>query len=237
VTEEADASYSIARLTFRPRPARGDRGPRDESLGLDDTRDGWLYVPETAESSPPLFVYLHGATGTGRSHGRAVLAAADRYGVAVVAPDSRHVQTWDLIAARAFGPDVAHLDRVLDAVVDQVDVDTSRIAIGGVSDGASYALSLGLSNGDVFTTVVAYSPGFLAVAEPNGRPRVFVSHGTSDPILPFEQCSGTIVPMLRQAGYEVEFDIFDGGHTVPPPVADAGVRWWLEGDAQHSQVF
>ena len=64
-------------------------------------------------------------------------------------------QTWDLIAQRAFGPDVAHLDRVLDAVVDRVDVDTDRMAVGGVSDGASYALSIGLTNGDVFGTVIA----------------------------------------------------------------------------------
>ena len=217
----------LGRLSFRLRPAGGEGGPRDEHLGLGDERDGWLYVPETAEAGAPLLVFLHGATGTGHSHGRAVLAAADRFGVVVVAPDSRHGQTWDLIATRAFGPDVAYLDRVLDAVVDRVDVDTDRLAVGGVSDGASYALSIGLSNGDVFGTVVAFSPGFLAVAEPNGRPRVFVSHGRSDPILPFETCSGTIVPMLRRADYEVELELFDGGHTVPPEVADTGVRWWL----------
>ena len=36
--------------------------------------------------------------------------------------------------------------------------------------------------------------------------------------------------MLRQAGYVVQLDLFDGGHTVPPPVADAGVGWWLDAD-------
>ncbi len=215
------------RLTFRPRPATGGAGARDEPLGLDDERDGWLYVPDTAEAGAPLLVFLHGATGTGHSHGRAVIAAADRFGVVVVAPDSRFPQTWDLIVQRGFGPDVPHLDRVLDAVVDRVDVDTGRMAVGGVSDGASYALSIGLSNGDVFDTVIAFSPGFLAVREPNGQPRVFVSHGRSDPILPFESCSGTIVPMLEQAGYTVELELFDGGHTVPPEVADTGVGWWL----------
>jgi phospholipase/carboxylesterase len=216
------------RLTFAVRGAGGESGPRDERLGLGDDRDGWLYVPETAEAGAPLLVFLHGATGTGHSHGRAVLAAADRFGVVVVAPDSRHGQTWDLIAHRAFGPDVAQLDQVLDVVVDRVDVDTSRIAVGGVSDGASYALSVGLSNGDVFGTVIAFSPGFLAVREPVGEPRVFVSHGTADPILPYESCSGTIVPMLREAGYVVQLELFDGGHTVPPPVADTGVGWWLD---------
>jgi phospholipase/carboxylesterase len=219
--------HLTGRLTFSVRAARGEGGARDEPLGLDAERDGWLYVPDTAEAGAPLLVFLHGATGTGHAHGRAVIAAADRYGVVVVAPDSRHPQTWDLIAARAFGPDVAHLDRVLDAVVDRVDVDTDRMAVGGVSDGASYALSIGLTNGDVFETVIAFSPGFLAVLEPGGRPRVFVSHGRSDPILPYEACSGTIVASLRHADYEVELELFDGGHTVPPEVADAGVGWWL----------
>jgi phospholipase/carboxylesterase len=173
-------------------------------------------------------VFLHGATGTGHSHGRAVLAAADAHGVVLVAPDSRHGQTWDVIAARRFGPDPVFLDQVLDAVVDRVDVDTARMAVGGVSDGASYALSIGLTNGDVFGTVLAFSPGFLVAIEPSPeRPRVFVSHGTADPILPYEMCTATFVPPMREAGYEVELDLFDGGHTVPPEVADAGVAWWL----------
>jgi phospholipase/carboxylesterase len=222
-----------ARLRFRVRPANPGRpgvdGGRDEPLGLGEDRDGVLYVPDTAEAGAPVLVFLHGATGSGRRHLRAVLAAADRYGVVLVAPDSRHPSTWDLIADQRFGPDVAFLDRVLDSLVDGlgVDVDTSRLAIGGVSDGASYALSLGLSNGDVFPTVIAFSPGFLAVPGTAGRPRVFVSHGTSDPVLPIDACSRSFVPLLEQAGYEVRFHEFDGGHTVPPPVADAGLRWWL----------
>jgi phospholipase/carboxylesterase len=112
-------------------------------------------------------------------------------------------------------------------VVDRVDGDTGRLAVGGVSDGASYALSIGLSNGDVFATVLAFSPGFLAVADATGTPRIFVSHGTRDPILPIDACSRSFVPPLREAGYEVNFREFDGGHTVPPPIADEGLRWWL----------
>ncbi len=227
-----------ARLHFRPRPAApsqsGFDGGREEPLGLGVERDGLLYVPDGAEPGAPVLVFLHGATGTGRRHLRAVLAAADRYGVVLVAPDSRHAHSWDLIAERRFGPDVAFLDRVLDALVGplDVDVDTSRLAVGGVSDGASYALALGLSNGDIFSTVLAFSPGFLVVPEAIGRPRIFVSHGTADAILPIDACSRSFVPVLRQAGYEVEYHEFDGGHTVPPPVSDAGLRWWLGPDGE-----
>jgi phospholipase/carboxylesterase len=231
----------LARLRFRPpdgvRPPSGS-GPldgREEPLGLGtgtgDARDGLLYVPDTAERGAPVLVFLHGATGSGRAHVRAVLGAADRYGVVVVAPDSRAATSWDLIAQGRIGPDPAFLDRVLDALAGRLgsdlDVDLSRLALGGVSDGASYALTLGLSNGDVFPTVLAYSPGFLAVPEPVGQPRVYVSHGTADRVLPIDACSRSLVPVLRQAGYDVRFDEFDGGHTVPPAVADRGVGWWL----------
>jgi phospholipase/carboxylesterase len=224
-----DVDYSRARLGFRSRATTGPVSGRDEPLGVGGGRDGVLYVPDTAERSAPIMVFLHGATGSGRGHLRAVLAAADRYGVILVAPDSRLGGTWDLIAAHRFGPDVEFLDRVLDAVVGRVDADLSLLAIGGVSDGASYALSVGLANGDVFSTVIAFSPGFLAVPEPVGKPRIFVSHGTADPILPIDGCSGAFVPQLRQAGYEVMFRPFDGGHTLPPEISDHGLRWWLAG--------
>jgi phospholipase/carboxylesterase len=99
-----------------------------------------------------------------------------------------------------------------------------------VSDGASYALAIGLSNGDIFSTVLAFSPGFLVVPEAAGGPRIFVSHGTADAILPIDACSRSFVPVLRQAGYEIHFDEFDGGHTVPPAVSDEGMSWWLTGN-------
>jgi phospholipase/carboxylesterase len=220
--------YEMGRLSFALRPATGKPGERDEPLGLGAGRDGVLYVPDTAGPGAPLLVFLHGASGTGRAHLRAVLGALDRYGVILVAPDSRG-PSWDLIVERRFGPDVAFLDRVLDAVVDRVDADTRRLAIGGVSDGASYALSIGLTNGDVLPTVLAFSPGFLVAPNPTGEPRIFVSHGRSDPILPIDACSRSFVPSIRGAGYEVNFREFDGGHTVPAPISDEAVRWWLDG--------
>src|SRR6185437_4861583 len=125
--------------------------------------------PDTAERSAPLMVLLHGAGGTGRRELRPVLAAADRYGTVIVAPDSRG-RTWDLLLG-GFGPDVAFIDRALDAAVDRCDVDLARCAVGGISDGASYALGLGLSNGDIFSTVIAFSPGFAAAGGLVGRPR------------------------------------------------------------------
>jgi predicted esterase len=58
-----------------------------------------------------------------------------------------------------------------------------------------------------------------------GRPRVFVSHGTRDTVLPIDRSRRIIVPTLRRNGYIVTFREFDGGHDVPPPIAAEGLNW------------
>ena len=152
--------------------------------------------------------------------------AADQMGVAVLAPDSRS-GTWDAIRGD-FGEDVAFINRALDSVFDRVQIDPARIAIGGFSDGASYGLSLGLANGDLFPKVVACSPGFIIQAPAHGRPRLFFSHGRSDQILPIDQCSRVMVPRLKSMGYDVVFREFDGRHELPPDIAIDALRWMSE---------
>jgi phospholipase/carboxylesterase len=101
------------------------------------------------------------------------------------------------------------------------------VAISGFSDGASYALSVGLANGDVFSHVAAFSPGFVPRAVRVGRPRVFISHGTMDEVLPIASCSRRIVADIRRGGYDVRYDEFEGPHTVPVAVARAAIDWFL----------
>jgi phospholipase/carboxylesterase len=193
-------------------------------LGLASGRDALLQLPSNPSAGPlPLLLMLHGATQSGASMLRRIGAAADEAGVAVLAPDSRG-GTWDAIRGE-FGEDVAFLDRALEHVFARVSVDPARLVIGGFSDGASYALSLGLANGDLFPRVAAFSPGFVISAAVHGHPRFFISHGTSDPILPIDQCSRVIVPRLRSMGYDVTFREFDGRHELPPDVAREGMRW------------
>ena len=102
----------------------------------------------------------------------------------------------------------------------------------GFSDGASYALSLGLTNGDLFTHVLAFSPGFMAPRKRRGKPRLFLSHGTRDRVLPIDPCSRRIVPQVRRAGYDVTYREFDGPHTVPDEIAREAVDWFLPRHAE-----
>ena len=194
------------------------------SLGLGHERDALLHVPPAAAARPlPLVVLLHGA-GSSAQAGIALLAdLADEHGLLLLAPDSRG-STWDVIRG-GFGPDVEFLDTALEYVFASCPVERARIALGGFSDGASYALSLSITNGDLFSHLVAFSPGFAAPAEPVGRPRIFVTHGVGDRVLPIERCSRQLVPVLRGGGYDVTYEEFDGGHTVPPALARRGVTW------------
>ena len=139
----------------------------------------------------------------------------------ILAPESRG-PTWDVILG-AYGPDVAFLDAALRAVFGRCRVDGRRVALAGFSDGASYALSLALGNGDLFTHALAFSPGFAAPPGQVGLPRLFVSHGVSDDVLPVDACSRRLVPRLRAAGYEVRYREFPGGHFVPPELASEAV--------------
>jgi phospholipase/carboxylesterase len=123
---------------------------------------------------------------------------------------------------------VEAIDRALKETFSHYAVDPARLAVGGFSDGASYALSLGINNGDLFTDVLAFSPGFMALSVGVGTPRFFVSHGNRDGVLPIQETSRRIVPELERDDYEVRYREFDGPHTVPLSVAreaSIGLPW------------
>lgn len=220
------------RLLSRPAtPPPADAAPTGlRPLGLGPERDGLLYVPPSYDMSrpAPLALMLHGAGGDARGGISPFLGLADEAGLVLLAPESRG-RTWDVLGGlflSGYGPDVEFIDRALGRTFGRLAVDPERLAIEGFSDGASYALSLGLTNGDLFTHVVAFSPGFSAPAERRGKPPVFVSHGTADEVLPIDRTSRTIVPQLKRDGYEVLYREFEGPHTVPKPIAREALEWF-----------
>jgi phospholipase/carboxylesterase len=208
-----EQSQQAGRLRARPQtqPADGD------------VPQGWeLDVPAAAHAGEPcaLAVSFHGAGSTARA-GLGLLPADPQ--LIRLAPQS-FGSTWDVIQG-GFGHDVARLDDALESVFARYTVDPRRVALAGFSDGASYALSLGVGNGDLVTHIAAFSPGFLAPATQSGRPRCFITHGTQDRVLPIDRCSRRLVPALRGAGYDVTYEEFDGGHVVLPHHARAATDW------------
>ncbi len=168
---------------------------------------------------------LHGAGGNAHGPINALSPYAESHGFVLLAVDSQD-STWDAIDG-SYGPDVRFIDHALRYVFARCVVDPARLVIRGFSDGASYALGLGLTNGDLCTRIVAHSPGFIPPSDTprTGTPELFVSHGTFDPVLPIDATSRVLVPSLRSLGYDVTYVEFDGGHTVPPDVALSAATW------------
>ena len=205
-----------------------------------------MYLPPDSSSQPlPLLVLFHGAGGDGDSFLRRLLPAVGAQRMALLAPDSRG-STWDavtpaystyieVIAGDAhlagFGPDVAFVDQALTRVFDTVAIDPARIAVTGFSDGATYALSLGLRNGQLFHQVMAFSPGFIVGAVPDEepeRPAVFVAHGRADGTFPVRDTGARVVATLKDRGYDVTFRPFNGGHELPNSVATEAIVWFID---------
>jgi len=227
-SEEISGPAADARLTARPGSPTEAPVPGESALGIESGRDGLLYVPSGYDpgTPAPLLVLLHGAGG-GAADWRPTFADAGGRGFVVLALDSRGT-TWDRVRGD-FGGDVGFMDAALSHTFARCAIDPDRILLAGFSDGASYALSLGVGNGDLFTHLGAFSPGFVNSGERLvGMPRIFVSHGTQDNVISIETSRQSIVPLLRGAGYDVRFEEFEGGHTVPGGIFDAAMDWFLE---------
>ena len=210
------------RLSFRPAAPSPSRGARTGTyrVEVDGGRAAVVHAPDV--SGPlRLVVMLHGAGGEPGRTLEILRPYAESHRLLIVAPASRR-PTWDVILG-AFGPDVRTVDTLLRRLTDDHAVD--GLTVGGFSDGASYALTLGRVNGDVFDSVIAFSPGFEVAPAVHGRPRFYVSHGTRDQVLPIDACSRRIVPELRRQGYDVTYEEFDGPHEVPAEVRSSAVDW------------
>jgi predicted esterase len=221
---EIEENSQHGRLTARPgQPVSASAGtglisfdgPTGDLLGL-------AYVPAPADGRPyRLALLLHGAGGSPRHGLDLLLPAADEHRLLLLAPKST-LATWDVIVD-GFGKDVRRIDRLLEEITDSYPVED--VIVGGFSDGASYALSIGLTNGDLFSAVLAFSPGFAAPLVLHGQPGVFVSHGIADRVLPIDACSRRLVPRLEAMDYQVTYKEFEGGHEVPEQIVNQAVSW------------
>jgi phospholipase/carboxylesterase len=202
--------------------------PGRHNLKLENNRDGVLYVPAgyTVGTPMPLILMLHGAGGSGERM-TYTFPLADEFGAIVLAPDSRDERSWDA-ALGGWGPDLEFLGRAVRRTSELCSIDRARMCVAGFSDGASYALSLGIGSGDVFSHVAAFSPGFMRPRDAQGKPRIFISHGTNDQVMPIDVTSRKFVPSLKALGYDVTYREYEGRHGVPLPIVREAFEWFLK---------
>ncbi len=217
-----------SRLSARPPARRELKSAPESGLSTLDVRNArrevLLYVPRTAEDAAPprLVLSFHGAGGEPTTAVGRFRRFADENRLMILAPASQSA-TWDVVSG-GWGRDVKVIDAALEQVFSAYDVDDDMI-ISGFSDGASYALSLGLANGDLFRHIIAFSPGFVATAPHVGSPDIFISHGTKDQVLPIDSTTRVIAPDLLEQGYAVKVYEFNGPHGVTDSVMTSAIRW------------
>lgn len=166
----------------------------------------------------PLFTVFHGAGRQDAMLVKACRGEPDRRNAFFLVPRSVE-PTWDLIV-RGPRSDLDFLEYAYDLIARRYPIDPGRRVLIGYSDGASYALSLALSNPRVFEAALCWAAGFVVldrenVAEGDPKPRIYLEYGTHDELFAFDQVALPMKQNLEQAGYSVEFSVDEGGRHWP----------------------
>ena len=218
----------MGRLSFtHAEPTRGALPPGRHRLGIAEDRDAVLYVPEglDANTEIPLLLMFHGAGGFPEKVLPFLEEHAERNKFLLLAPHSMY-PTWDIVIGGS-GPDLERLHQALTAVTSHYRIDRNHLGFAGFSDGASYALSIGITNGDIASHVMAFSGGFMSIFMQEGEPKVFIAHGLIDEQLPIDTAGRANAAKLKAAGYDVQFVEFNGLHVIHPPVVTMAVDFFL----------
>jgi phospholipase/carboxylesterase len=110
---------------------------------------------------------------------------------------------------------------VVEELTQSSGLPLSRVVLGGFSQGSMLSCDVALRLEEAPAALVAFSGTLLSEDEWKTRAgrraglRVLQTHGREDPLLPFTQAE-RLRDMLSDAGLEVEFHAFDGGHGIPP---------------------
>jgi phospholipase/carboxylesterase len=201
-------------------------------LGIvDDERDGTLYVPKAYKPGVPMpaMMMLHGFAGSADGV-RSLFPLAEEFGVILIAPESRGL-TWGQ-SIPGFDADVRYLGPAYRYVTSILDIDRQHVALAGISDGAGYALSMGLAYGDTFNHVIVLSGGLMIPFRYQGMPRFFFAHGLDDMQMPIDRTARLFVPELKAKGYDVTLHEYQGGHRVPPAEMREAFKWFVASKPQ-----
>lgn len=219
----------LGRMTFRlpSPPGEAPLPPGRHALQFPEGREAVLVVPEglDLERPVPLLVMFHGAGGDANKILPHFVRWARARRFLLLAPQSMF-PTWDVVIG-GHGPDLERLDIALSQVASHFHIDSGHLAFAGFSDGASYALSVGLSNGDVVSHVIALSAGFMNTFTRHGAPRVFMAHGRTDTQLPLETSARLHALRLLQDGVDLTLLPFDGDHAIVPEVVERAIGFFM----------
>lgn len=237
---------SVSQFFLEP-PARDDTALADRLASLDPTREGVgvmhgggpagtrgafsLYVPETYDASQPLplVVAMHGGSGNGGAFLWSWVREARTRNLIVIAPTAIG-STWSLMEPEVDGPNI---DRMVEEVAAQWNVDPSRQLLTGMSDGGTFSYVLGLGGKGRFTHLApiaaAFHPMMMTFASADrvrGLP-IHIVHGARDWMFP-PGMAREAERVLAEAGAAVVYrEIADLSHTYPRDENAAILDWFL----------
>lgn len=203
---------------FRVREPSGERG------GFD------LYVPESYDGAQPwpLVMALHGGSGTGEDFLWTWLREARSRRFLLVAPTSLG-STWSMMGDDIDAP---ILHRIVDYIAANWRVDTDRVLLTGLSDGATYTLLCGLQEGSPFTELAPVSGVLHPASFENGNlerargRRIYLVHGELDWMFPIA-IARMAHEQLRTAGADIVFrPLAELSHTYPRAENDRILTWF-----------
>ena len=191
----------------------------------------WLYVPEwyRADRSWPLVVALHGGSGHGREYLWTWLREARSRGVLLLSPTSSD-RTWSLDDPDR---DTRRLETIVGQVAQHWKVDSERILLTGLSDGATFTLLAGLSDGAPYRALApvsgvlhpaCYALGHLDRAADR---RIYLVHGALDWMFPLQVAHLTRDELQRSGAQLLYREIEDLSHTYPRE-ENAAILEWLD---------
>lgn len=88
--------------------------------------------------------------------------------------------------------------------------------------------SAGIANGLFFSHILAFSPGFMRPPVHEDTPKIYMSHGTRDNVLPIDRCARPLAREIKRMGYPLVYREFNGGHTVPTDLAQEALDYLLD---------
>lgn len=177
------------------------------------TPKAFAYIPAGVAAPAPLIVLLHGAGGNARDFLDQFKRTADERRAVLLSVQSTG-RTWAVRKPNEREADVINIKAAIRELNGKAPVDASRTTVMGFSDGASYALSVGMAYPALFRTIVAFSPGYaFAPSRLDTDQRIFIAHSRRDPILPAEN-TREMVKGLEAAGFDPDVRWFNGGHEI-----------------------
>ena len=188
-----------------------------------------LYVPENYDPSQrwPLVITLHGGHGRGDDYMLTWLRIAKSKGLILLSPKSLG-QTWSI---QQPGLDIRSILAMLEEVMDEYAVNTSRILVSGLSDGGTFSYALGISCPKLFVGIAPIAGVLLprlnykqATALP-----IFIVHGAKDFIFPVSSARMARDFLEGQEFVNIIYtELPDWGHAYTYSINETLVLPWFE---------